>query len=272
MRISLGLFFLRFLVAKWQRRYVYISISIYTAYALSYLIVNVVFYGNTTKLANKMLNGECAGASCGHWPVIGPMSYALAAANTFIDLTFAALPVLFIRKANMPLKTKLSVCCLLGLGNVSSIASIMRFPYIGNLNVTSGVLPANTFIIATTVEQAAGLIALAAAALRPLFALKLTRTIISTMRPGHDKSHYAAGTMRSEHSDPNGGHSLATMRTVNVHAVTEITESKASDDGKRGLGTMTTIMATKDLERGSNGSSPHPPEEIDDRMSNEFKF
>lgn len=271
MRISLGFFFLRFLVSKWQRRYVYISISLYTAYALSYLIVNAAFYGNTHKLANKMLNGECAGASCGHWPVIGPMSYTLAALNTFIDLTFAALPVLFIRKANMPFKTKLSVCCLLGLGNISSIASIMRFPYIGNLNVTSGVLPADTFIIATTVEQAAGICALAAAALRPLFALKLTRTLLGSSRYEHGDSNIGGPNTHSEHSEPKDSHMLATLNTVNVRAVTEVTEHKATGEAHRGLGTMTTITAASDPEKGSEGS-PHGHEKIDDRISDEYRF
>lgn len=248
MRMSLGLFFLRFLVLKWQRLYVYISIGIYTVYAVSFFIVVAVLFGDPHKLAEKMLAGECQGSSCGSWPIIGPMSYIQAALNTFIDITFAALPIFFIRKANMPLKTKLSVCALLGLGNISSIASIVRFPYIGDLNITEGVLPANTFVIATTIEQAAGLMALACAALRPLFALKLTSTSLGsrlTRTNATGKNTYDAEKMASQ----------PTQRTILVQDSTRFDEEDLHVHSSKGLalGTMTTITAhDHDTEKGSN--------------------
>lgn len=168
-KISLGLFFLRFLVTTWQRWLVIVSITIFTIYSVAFLVAVYCTFGRPGHLTDDILNDTCAGSSCGSWHVIGPLTYTGAALNSLIDVVFAVLPVLFIHDTALPRRAKISICVLLGLGLISGIASTVRIPYISGLDLNNTIYPSPKYISASIVELAAAILTLSCAALRPLF-------------------------------------------------------------------------------------------------------
>jgi hypothetical protein len=111
LKLSLGLFFLRVLLRRWQRNVVYVAM-------VSSVIINtyhcffVVFScGNPKYYLENTVRKQCVGKRI----EIG-LAYEQAAVTTITDFVFALLPVPLLWSATMDRRSKLSVGLILSLG------------------------------------------------------------------------------------------------------------------------------------------------------------
>jgi hypothetical protein len=96
--------------------------------------------------------------------------YAAGGMNALTDWLFSLLPVTVIWSAAIPRSTKISAGCLLGLGSLASIASLIRLAYIPGIQASPTFLQNSSSIACwSIVEPGLGIIAASLAALRPLF-------------------------------------------------------------------------------------------------------
>ena len=58
------------------------------------------------------------------------VSYIVSAIQAVTDWAFALIPCYIVSKLQMPRRRKLSVICILGLGILASIATLIRMPYL----------------------------------------------------------------------------------------------------------------------------------------------
>jgi hypothetical protein len=96
--------------------------------------------------------------------------YAAGGMNALTDWIFSLLPVTVIWSAAIPRSTKISAGCLLGLGSLASIASLIRLAFIPGIQASPTFLQnASSIACWSIVEPGLGIIAASLAALRPLF-------------------------------------------------------------------------------------------------------
>lgn len=122
------------------------------------MIVTVVF----TVVVTLMFALQCRPLSvawgvgtgtCMNTTIIGQAALALSIEDVITSWFMALLPVYMLWKTSIPIKVKVSVMLLLGLGAVSSVATIIRLRYvviIQNLSSTGGLAAAQ--VINTTLE------------------------------------------------------------------------------------------------------------------------
>lgn len=90
--------------------------------------------------------------------------------NALTDWLFSLLPVTVIWSAAIPRSTKISAGCLLGLGSLASIASLIRLAYIPGIEASPTFLEHAVNIASwSIVEPGLGIVAASLATLRPLF-------------------------------------------------------------------------------------------------------
>lgn len=182
LKISMGLFFLRFLIHKRQIQFVWFSISFYVLYSLAILFVICYLFRDPETILETRIAGHCI-QDCNIWAAVGPMNYSVGALNSAIDFAFAILPILFLSRALMPMRTKATVCALLCFGAVSGICSVIRLCYVGNLNLNAKGFPNATAVITSLIELAVGIICISIAACRPLI-----RSLYSQTRSHSEKT------------------------------------------------------------------------------------
>ena len=96
--------------------------------------------------------------------------YTAGGMNALTDWVFSLLPVTVIWNAAIPKSTKISAGCLLGLGSLASIASLIRLAYIPGVEASPTFLEGSTNIACwSIVEPGLGIVAASLATLRPLF-------------------------------------------------------------------------------------------------------
>jgi hypothetical protein len=103
----------------------------------------------------------------------------LYVSSTFVivtDFMFSVLPVTFIRQLNRPLRDKITLCFLMGLGLVASAAGVAKTLQARNYHKTDDLLWTTTdFAIWSFVEQQLGIIAASLPCLKAAFERVLTR-------------------------------------------------------------------------------------------------
>jgi len=176
LKLSLAVFFLRIVLAQWQRRIIIISTVIFSVYTFSFFFVAVFQCGSPDKYLLHKVQGKCIS-----WSVLGPMNYVHGVMNALTDWIFVSLPILVVRRANMNGRDKWSVVFVLVIGVLGSVASVVRLFYINYLH--SGDKDATTFFsnasgiaILSTIEPGMGITAACMATLKPLFKTVLGRT------------------------------------------------------------------------------------------------
>jgi hypothetical protein len=96
--------------------------------------------------------------------------YAAGGMNALTDWLFSLLPVTVIWSAALPRSTKITAGCLLGLGSLASIASLIRLAFIPGIEASPTFLEnASAIACWSIVEPGLGIVAASLAALRPLF-------------------------------------------------------------------------------------------------------
>lgn len=184
LKLSLAAFFLRIVQTKLQRYIIIGSITVYTIYSIAFFLMAMFQYGIPTK-ANVFAGKNIKGISA---HVLLPMNYVQSSLNVAIDLIFTLTPMFVVSRAMLPMRTKLSVCFLIGLGALGSIASIARIPLVPDIfgSKSPRDLLANIMGIGMVsfAETALGIIAISLATVRPLFA----RCMESTRRSKSSKT------------------------------------------------------------------------------------
>jgi hypothetical protein len=117
LKISLGIFFLRILVERWQRRVVYLVVGLSCFFGFGYFWYAVFQCGvpnQGNKFWEKKIAKECSSTRA---QVLGT-GYAHAALTAMTDLSMALLPIPMLRRARITYKEKLVVGGILALAAV----------------------------------------------------------------------------------------------------------------------------------------------------------
>jgi hypothetical protein len=115
LKISLGIFFLRVMITKWQKRVIYIAILISTVFGTSYFFYSVFrcgYFSNIWVFLERRVTMEhCVTVQSGL-----AMGYTQSAIATITDWTFAVLPIFVLRNVHMGDREKYTVFVILSLG------------------------------------------------------------------------------------------------------------------------------------------------------------
>ncbi|KAF4554224.1 Hypothetical protein D9617_5g071010 [Elsinoe fawcettii] len=169
-KLSLAVFFLRFLQEPWQRRTIIGCTALYTILGLAFIILLNRQCGDPSNFFSNQVSNHC-----GPWRILRPLNYTYATLNALTDWTFVLIPIFTIRTMNMPRRARVSASILLALGAVSSIVSVVRMKYIEGLNVNVHLFPSPAIGVTSCIEMGLGMTAASAATLRPLFKSMMER-------------------------------------------------------------------------------------------------
>ena len=105
-------------------------------------------------------------------------AYFACGLNSVADVTFAVLPMCIVWGTSMNIRTRLTVCFLLGIGSVACIATLVRVGYVDTLSSIKGdfLYDSANLALLSTIEVGLGIIAASAATFRPLFRRWLDRS------------------------------------------------------------------------------------------------
>jgi len=195
LKFSIGLFLLRIAVNKSQKIILWVVMIVSGLMSVYFFLLFLLqcrpiafFWGQYTGM-----KGSCIDPL-----IISRTAYVYSAVSCWSDWTFCILPAFMIWNVQMNPRTKASVLCLFALGalwvamgqhllsghadtNRASTTTIVRFPYLHTLTNKEDFLYATTNVgILSTCEVGIGIVASAAATLRPLFRRFLGRSQISS--------------------------------------------------------------------------------------------
>ncbi|KAL9113831.1 MAG: hypothetical protein Q9227_001965 [Pyrenula ochraceoflavens] len=116
------------------------------------------------------------GGKCLAPKILTGIIYAHAAVNSICDWTYGILPFLIVKDLSMTRRTKLLACVVLVLGNISSVATLVRFKAIGEIAASTDFLFATVDLaIWSTLEVGIAVAAVSLVTIRPLLRLLLGR-------------------------------------------------------------------------------------------------
>lgn len=195
LKVSLGLFFLRILTKRWQKRIFHIILGVSATYGLFYVFVTIFQCGVPAKLADSLLGK----ATCLPSAFLLTAGYLYGAINVVADWTFVLIPIFVLIDTELDPRAKTSVSIVMSLGAVGSVSSILRMVYLkgllfggGGLTSTNDPSTPNTLSLFTnrdiansakatiwaTAEPGTGIIAASVAIFRPL--IRKIRSTIHT--------------------------------------------------------------------------------------------
>jgi hypothetical protein len=99
LKLSLGFFFLRIMVAKWQRIAIYIILAVSTSISIAYFLFALFECGFPVESSvywGRFILGQCVGSEA----ILG-MSYTHAVVTAGTDLALLALAILLLTKSKM---------------------------------------------------------------------------------------------------------------------------------------------------------------------------
>lgn len=228
-------------------------------FGIAYFFVTLFFCGNPTQYYIRYYSNTCL--SWAHSE--GPLTYTHSALNALTDWLFVILPIFIVGKVQMARRARTTVICILALGVVGSICSVVRLAYVDLLsNSTSSknsiLKHAPKFAILSVIEVGLGITASSASTLRPLFSSILGHTSVHyTTRPTvptHGLPTNASRHLRTaqglpEEDDdsilrrsamisnaPNGGGVKEGQDGIFVVAEVDITSEKKRDGDEESLG------------------------------------
>lgn len=204
-KISLAIFFLRIVVAKWQRRLIIISTAIFTVFSLAYMFLTTFRCGSPKDILLNTARGKCITAD-----IITPLLYVSGIFNALMDVMFACLPTTFLWNSQMPIKTKISCCVLLSMGGFSCVASIIRIAFLGSVNNQAHYFTnvVNTALV-SIVEPGLAITAASLGTLRPLFQAVAEKTSLPSWQSSNSK--YSARSAHQKEHNSSGGRSRTTI-------------------------------------------------------------
>jgi hypothetical protein len=129
LKISLGLFFLRVLTKRWQRLLFHVVLGISATYGFFYVITSIFACGNPAKIADTFLGSK----KCLPSTFILATGYMYGTLNVLADWTFVLVPISVLLDSSLDRRSKISVSCVMALGAIGSVSSIMRMVYLRGL-------------------------------------------------------------------------------------------------------------------------------------------
>jgi len=166
LKISLGIFYLRIVVSRWQKVTVYATVTIATAFGCFYFFAILFSCGVPTKFLISALQNKCWGDAESRFAT----NLSAGIINAASDLILATLPITLIRKACMPLPAKISAGLILLLGCAGSAVSIVRLAYVRGMSYNLDFFQVGVNITLWSIIEAGLCITAASlATLRPLF-------------------------------------------------------------------------------------------------------
>jgi hypothetical protein len=116
LKVSLGTFFLRILIRTWERRIVYIIVTVSSLYSIGlffFAVFQCGIFKNAFDFWSKLTSNRCITPS-----QVKGVTYTYAILTIVTDFTFALLPIATLRESTMPKKEKLIVGFILLLGTL----------------------------------------------------------------------------------------------------------------------------------------------------------
>ncbi|KAH0367354.1 hypothetical protein KCU65_g4678, partial [Aureobasidium melanogenum] len=219
LKLALAIFFLRIIPENfsWQRKTIYVSTGIYTTYGIIFTFIVIFQCGNPANFFIQEVRKACMSDN-----ILQPLYYAAGGMNALTDWLFSLLPVTVIWSAAIPRSMKISAGCLLGLGSLASIASLIRLAYIPGIEASPTFLEHSVNIASwSIVEPGLGIIAASLATLRPLIRYCFPgkqHTVLPTTHRGKPIT-YTPGTYVSrmsfeERINPYGDLQLGCVTTI----------------------------------------------------------
>ncbi|KAF2396458.1 hypothetical protein EJ06DRAFT_240883 [Trichodelitschia bisporula] len=231
LKLSLGFFFLRVAIKKWQRRTIITTMTVSTIIHFYHIFFVIFMCGDPRNYLQNRLNHKCVGRN-----VEVALAYEQAAVTTATDWIFALLPIPMLWNTSMDLRSKLSVGFVLSLGALGSICSMIRFKYIEGLGSHDDFFWSAANVSTWSIlEMGTGIIAGCLATMRPLFKRFMYRAAQLTSRTNGTSSRSWLRSHRKHPSRTNGsGWAYSTNSTF-----------------------TTTCVGGKDVELGSPGDELH---------------
>ncbi|KAH6644592.1 hypothetical protein C7974DRAFT_23862 [Boeremia exigua] len=163
-KISIGIFFMRIVVASWHLMLIYVTIGVNVVSSVASFFYVVFRCGpNVDRYVLQQLKNQCTPRVLDRF-----MAYQSAVFSTLTDLVFVLLPVVVLWNANMDRKSKISAGFILCLAASACICSIIRFQYVDGLTqIDDFFWNATNIAIWSTIECGASIIAGCLATLRP---------------------------------------------------------------------------------------------------------
>jgi len=200
--MSIGLFLIHLAVERYHKVIILIVIIVTDVFGIVYFFLFIFQCQPSSYFWNRFA-GNGATGKCLPVNIIVNATYISSAISCWGDWTMSIVPMFMIRRLQLPLRTKIVVIGILGLGGMwvppslgqypssyscnygtnysclysASTATIVRFPYVHNLGNKSDFLYSTTDIaIWSTAETGLGITASAFICLRPLFRKFLGRS------------------------------------------------------------------------------------------------
>jgi hypothetical protein len=144
LKISLGLFFLRVLTKRWQRVLFHVVLGISATYGFFYVLSSIFACGNPAKIADTFLGSK----KCLPSAFILATGYLYGTLNVLADWTFVLVPISVLLDSHLDRRSKISVSCVMALGAIGSVSSIMRMVYLeGLIGVPTGLSRTSSLLV-----------------------------------------------------------------------------------------------------------------------------
>ncbi|OQN97654.1 hypothetical protein B0A48_16518 [Cryoendolithus antarcticus] len=187
-KISLGIFYLRIAIEKWQRWTVWVTLIISTIYGTYYFFAAIFQCGNPKYFLRNALAGKCGGSP----NTLLPVNMTAGVINAVSDLVMVILPIFLIRKASMPKRAKISAYGVVALGSIGGVVSLLRLKYIKDLSYVTNFFETGVTITLWSIAEAGiAIIAASLATVRPIFrcCLDNTRRALGSGTGGSRQKH-----------------------------------------------------------------------------------
>lgn len=197
-KISLAIFFRRFLLGRTQRYVVLGFTGFYCALSVLGFFLGLLPCGAPVNLAAKHINHKCIPTHL--W---NGLLYAHGVVSALSDWIFALLPILILWKSSMPAKTKVGVSLLMVLAVCGSLCAVLRTIYVGSLHFDARYFDPehstyyqNTALVINMaiLEMGIGITAASVACLMPLF--RRGAALCRRYLPGRQRQLYLSGKQR----------------------------------------------------------------------------
>lgn len=259
-KFVVGLFLLRICShRRWQKITIWAILGLVTVFNIMFIFFDIfscrpIEY-QWTRYADPPR--PATGAQCNATSFATVTTYVAAFLNVVADWTLAVLPSYLVWQAKMERRKKISVCAVLALGSVASVATIVRIPFAdGILNRPDFLYDFTDLAIWSTLEIGIALTASSLATLTPLFRkIKFFSSAYGTSRTGGESGGAPGGTRPS--FVRTGGQSRGSGGGTVTGGDDE--RNQAEDDRRRGLGgggdgDFGSDLELQPMERLSSGS------------------
>lgn len=257
-KISIACMLLRIRHTKPWLIFLWTMIAVQIASALASLIFQLL---ECIPLAAVWDPEKHPDATCAKPQAIFASIYVNSAIAITSDLIFAAVPLIFIRKMQRPLREKIVLGCLMGMGLFAATASIVKTTLIPTYGITGDALwDAMDLTLWSHLEEHVGILAACIPCLRSLFERFLHQIGVlshlssTTKYSNQQRRHYS-----SELTATRKSHQLAKMHaTANGKSGVGVGIS----GGKSDANSEVTLWPDEDDKRDAVSNSPFDPNSI----------